>query len=194
MNLTGKLKDLMRLAGGEWVVSFTTRDDPGKLFYSMTDEPVTVEIKKASGKRTKTMNDFCWAMCTDIGNALKPPLPKEEVYRKAIRDVGVFKRAPVRPELVNDWCEIWGSRGVGWFAEVVDDVMLEGHLYKLVFFYCGTSTYNTRDMSRVIDYLKQDMINMELPIPISREEEARLMANWQKASCSKTNDATCAAG
>ena len=192
--MTGKLKDLMRLAGGEWVVSFVTRDDPGKLFDSMKDEPVDVQIKKARAKRSKTANDFCWAMCTDIGNAMKPPLPKEMVYRQAIRDVGVYKKAPVRPELVQDWCETWGSRGTGWFAEVVDDVMLEGRLYKLVFFYCGTSTYNTEQMSRVIDYLKQDMINMELPIPISREEEARLMANWQKASCSKSEDAICAAG
>ena len=71
--------------------------------------------------------------------------------------------------------------------------MLEGHLYKLVFFYCGTSSYNTEQMSRVIDYLKQDMENMELPIPISKEEEARLMARWGKASCSKSEDAICAA-
>lgn len=192
--MTGKLKDLMRLAGGEWVVSFVTRDDPGKLFDSMKDDPIDVQIKKARAKRSKTANDFCWAMCTDIGNAMKPPLPKEMVYRQAIRDVGVYKKAPVRPELVQDWCETWGSRGTGWFAEVVDDVMLEGRLYKLVFFYCGTSTYNTEQMSRVIDYLKQDMESMDLPIPISKAEEERLLAKWQKASCSKSEDAICAAG
>jgi hypothetical protein len=192
--MTGKLKELMRLAGGEWLVSFTTKADPRELFDSLKDQPVDVQIKKASQGRSKTANDFMWAMCTDIGNNMHPPLPKEMVYRQAIRDVGVYKRAPVRPELVEDWCETWGSRGVGWFAEVADDVMIEGHLYKLVFFYCGTSTYNTEQMSRVIEYLKQDMESMNLPIPLSKEEEKRLMDKWQKASCSKADDALSAAG
>lgn len=190
--MTGKLKDLMRLAGGEWVVSFVTRDDPGKLFDSMKNEPVDVQIKKASRKRSKNMNDFVWAMCTDIGKAMKPPLPKEMVYRQAIRDVGEYEPLPIRADAVETFRERWASKGIGWFAEIVDDSKLKG--YKLVFAYYGTSTYTSEQLSRVVDYLKQDMENMELPIPISKEEEARLLARWGKASCSKSEDAICAAG
>ena len=36
--MIGKLKDLLPLLGGEWVVSFTTRDDPRKWFEAMKDE------------------------------------------------------------------------------------------------------------------------------------------------------------
>jgi hypothetical protein len=190
--MTGKLKDLMRLAGGEWVVSFVTRDDPGKLFDSMKDEPVDVQIKKASRKRSKSMNDFVWAMCTDIGKAMKPPLPKEMVYRQAIRDVGEYEPLPIRADAVETFRERWASKGIGWFAEIVDDSKLKG--YKLVFAYYGTSTYTSEQLSLVVDYLKQDMENMELPIPISKAEEERLLAKWQKASCSKSEDAICAAG
>ena len=45
--MTGKLKDLMRLAGGEWVISFTTRDDPRTLWDELKEIPVRVEIRKA---------------------------------------------------------------------------------------------------------------------------------------------------
>ena len=45
--MIGRLKsDLMRLAGGEWLVSFTTRDDPRKLIDSLKDSEVTIDLKK----------------------------------------------------------------------------------------------------------------------------------------------------
>ena len=190
--MTGKLKDLLRLAGGEWVVSFTTRSDPGRLFDALKDQEVTVEIKRAGHPRSKNANDFMWAMCADIGKALHPPLPKEMVYRQAIRDVGVYTPLPIRDDAVDTFCERWASKGTGWFAEVVDDSKIPG--YKLVFAYYGSSTYTSEEMSRLLDYLKQDMDNMGLPIPLSREEEARVMERWQRASCKKNDGVLSAAG
>ena len=190
--MTGKLKDLMRLAGGEWLVSFTTRADPGKLFDALKDSEISVEMKKNSQPRSKSANDFMWAMCTDIGKALRPPLPKEMVYRQAIRDVGEYEPLPIKAEAESTVQERWASKGTGWFADVVDDSKIKG--YKLVFAYYGSSTYTSEGMSRVLDYLKQDMENMGLPIPLSKEEEARVMERWGKASCKKNDGALSAAG
>lgn len=189
--MIGKLKDLLRTQGGEWLVSFTTKADPREIFNSFTGKDVSIEIKKASKSRSKTANDFCWAMCTDIGNALKPPLPKEEVYRKAIKDVGKFETMHMRAEAVNTFRDIWSQRGVGWFTEVIDYSQIPG--CKVVFAYYGSSTYTTDEMSRLIDYLKQDMTSMNLPIPIGKEEEERMMDAWGRALCRKTNPATSAA-
>lgn len=194
--MIGKLKDLLRLAGGEWVVSFTTRSDPRELFDSLKDSEVSVEMKKSSQPRSKSANDFMWAMCTDIGKALRPPVPKEEIYRQAIRDVGEYEPLPIKAEAVETFQERWASKGTGWFADVVDDSKLKG--YKLVFAYYGSSTYTADEMSRVLDYLRQDMESMGLPIPLSKDEEARVMERWQskvKVSCNKaTRDVSCAAG
>ena len=178
--MIGKLKDLLRTASGEWVVSFTTKADPREIFNAFTDKDVNIEIKKASKHRTKTANDFCWAMCTDIGNALKPPVPKEDVYRQAIKDVGKFDTLHIREDAVETFRSIWYERGIGWFTEVVDYSAAPG--CKVVFAYYGSSTYNTEEMSRLIDYLKQDMENMNLPIPVSKEEEERLLTAWGKRS------------
>ena len=190
--MIGKLKEVMRLAGGEWVVSFTTRSDPGLIFDNLKDKEVSIEIKKNSHPRSKSANDFLWAMCTDIGKAMRPPLPKEMVYRQVIRDVGEYEPLPIKDEAVPIFCERWAAKGTGWFAEVVDDSKIPG--YKLVFAYYGSSTYTSEEMSRLLDYLKQDMDNMGLPIPLSKEEEARVMERWGKASCKKASDALSAAG
>lgn len=178
--MIAQLKELLKLSGGEWLVSFTTRVDPSLLFDKFMGQQVNVDIKKVSKARSKTANDFCWAMCTDIGNSMRPPVPKEEVYRKAIRDVGVYFPIPVRDDLVEEWKRVWSRNGIGWFADVTDKSKNAG--YTLMFSYCGSSTYNTEEMSRLIDYLKDEMNQLGLMIPISRDEEQRMLSQWQRAS------------
>lgn len=177
--MKAKLHDIFRVSEGEWMISYITRDDFVKQFYRLRDHLVDIEIKKSS-PRSKTANDFMWALCTDIGNALRPPLPKEMVYKQAIRDVGEYVPLPIKAEAVETFQERWGLNGVGWFAEVIDDSKHPG--YKLVFAYYGSSTYSAETMSRLIDYLKQDAENMGLKIPISKDEERRLLAKWERAS------------
>ena len=172
--MTGRLKDMMRGMGGEWVVSFVTQDNPVTMFYRLKDHEVNIEIKKATKQRSKDANAFMWSLCTQIADAIRAT--KEEVYRKAIRDVGRYFPVPVRDDLVEEWQKSWSRNGVGWFAEVTDKSKNKG--YTLMFSYCGSSTYTTEEMSRLIDYLIDDMKQMGLPIPASKEQEEALKA-WE---------------
>ena len=172
--MEGRLREPFRLSGGEWLMSFTTRGDAGKIYDTLKDLDVDVEIKKHNPKRSKDANSMCWAMCSDIGNAIRPPVPKEEVYRRAIREVGEYEPLPIREDAVETFRRRWAAKGTGWFAEVIDDSKIPG--YKLVFAYYGSSTYDTAAMSRLIDFLKQDMENMGLRIPASKEQEEALAA------------------
>jgi len=174
--MDGRLREPYRLSGGEWLVSFVTRGDAGKIYDQLKDAEVEVEIKKRSRKRSRDANSMAWALCTDIGNALRPPLPKEEVYRRAIRDVGEYEPLPIREDAVETFRRRWAEKGTGWFAEVIDDSKLPG--YKLVFAYYGSSTYDTAAMSRLLDYLVDDARQMGLRIPASREQEEALSA-WE---------------
>lgn len=155
-------------------ITVTVTGDFREQYDKLKDHPVSVEIRKATKKRSKDANAMCWAMCADIGNALRPPLPKEEVYRKAIRDVGEYEPLPIKAEAVETFQRRWAAKGTGWFAEVIDDSKLPG--YKLVFAYYGSSTYDTAEMSRLIDYLVDDAKQMGIPIPASKEQEEALNA------------------
>ena len=172
--MIGRLKDMMRGMGGEWIVSFVTQENPVSMFYRLRDHDVSVEIKKATKQRSKDANAFCWGLCSQIGNALQPPLPKEEVYRRAIREVGEYEPLPIREDAVETFRSRWASKGTGWFAEVIDDSKLPG--YKLVFAYYGSSTYDTAAMSRLIDFLVDEARQMDLAIPASKEQEEMLKA------------------
>ena len=174
--MIGRLTGLQRLFGGDWVLTFTTKGDAGKIFDKLKECDVSVEIKKYNPGRSKDANSFCWAMCTDIGNAMTPPLPKEDVYRMAIRAVGDYEPLPIKEGAVETFQHRWASHGTGWFAEVIDNSKLPG--YKLVFAYYGSSTYDTASMSRLIDYLVDEAEQMGLPIPASKEQE-EMLAKWQ---------------
>ena len=174
--MMARLTNIRRLFGGEWEVTFSTRGDAGKIFDRLKDSAVNVEIKKAVNPRSRDANAFCWALCSDIGKAVTPPIPKEEVYRRAIREVGEYEPLPIKAEAVETFQNRWQTKGTGWFAEVIDDSKLPG--YKLVFAYYGSSTYDTSSMSKLIDFLVDEMEQMGLPIPAKKEQE-EMLASWQ---------------
>lgn len=190
--MIGRFKDLMKLSDGEWLLSFIVRDDPRKLIDKLKDKILKIDIGLFEKKRSKDANSFCWAMCSDIGRAIRPPIPKEEVYRKAIRDVGKFFPVPVRNDLIEEWKLSWGRNGIGWFCDVTDRSKTPG--YTLMMSYCGTSVYTSSEMSVVLEYLKDEMEQLGLVIPLSKKEEERMMADWQKAYCKRNGNVTSAAG
>ena len=173
--MTGKLREIIPVAGGEWIVSFTTRTSPETLFNKLKNHEISVEIKKASKSRSKDANAFCWALCADIGKALIPPVDKEDIYRRAIKAVGVYTPVTVIAWDVPTIRKRWESHGVGWFAEVVDDA---GTGKKLIHLYYGSSTYTVDEMRLLLEWLLDQCQQMEIPIPLSKQDEEALLERW----------------
>ena len=175
--MKGKLRELtLNYREGTQNITVTVETDFTRDYEKLKDKEVEVEIKQYRKKRSRDANSFCWALCTLIGNAMHPPVPKEEIYRKAIREEGVYFPVPVRNDAVEYWKECWSRNGTGWFAEVTDRSRTPG--YTLMFTYVGTSLYDTEQMSRVIEWLKDQCNQMELAIPLSKKQEEELMREW----------------
>ena len=173
--MTGNLREILPLAGGEWLVSFTTRSNPGALFDKLKGKEVSVEIKKASPGRSRDANAFCWALCSEIGKAMTPPLDKEDVYRRAIKAVGIYT-----PVILTNWDldtvkRRWEEKGIGWFMEVADKDSV-GHTW--VNLYYGTSVYSVDEMRTLIDWLIDQCEQMELSIPLSKKDEEEMLERW----------------
>ena len=180
--MIGKLKDRMRLAGGEWLVSFTTRDDPGQIFDDLKDEAVKVEIKKASKARSKDANAYCWVIIDKI--AEKTGVSRAEVYRHAIKEIGgVSTIVCVQDRAVDRLREGWEKNGIGWQTDVLKS-RIDGCTN--VIMYYGSSVFDSRQMSRLIDSLVQEAEG--LGIPTYPEETERMKKQWRgqaKVSCNK---------
>ena len=173
--MTGKLREIIPLAGGEWIVSYVTRTDPRTLFDKLKDKDVDVEIKKASQGRSRDANAMCWALCSEIGKAMQPPLSKEDVYRTAIKAVGVYTPVEVVEWDIETIRKRWEAHGTGWFIEVADNGRTGR---KWIHLYYGSSTYTVDEMRVLIDWLVDQCRQMELAIPLSKQDEADLLERW----------------
>jgi hypothetical protein len=142
----------------------------------LAEEDVDVEITKYRNRRSREANALMWCICKEIGDSMLPPLPKEEVYRKAIKDVGDYEPLPIRNDAVDTFIRNWGAKGMGWFAEMIDDSKLPG--YKLVFAYYGSSTYDTKQMSKLLDYLVDDAQQMGLVLRASNHDIEEAKRRW----------------
>ena len=182
--MIGKLRDVIRLAGGEWLVSFTTRDDPGNLFDDLKDKPVRIEIKKASKHRSLSANNFAWALIDQIATITGKTTT--EVYQNAIREIcGISDYYGVREEALDAFCEIWTADHLGRQVVVIPGSTKPGWVN--VRAWKGSSDFDTAQMARFIDSLIQDAENLGIPT-ISEKEVERMVGQWGKRqSFSKTD-------
>jgi len=176
--LKGRLNDLTYGLDGKQRLTVALCGDFREQYAELADADVEVTVKKFRKRRSLDANAFCWQICTDIGNAISPPLTKEDVYRRAIRAVGVYEPLPIKECAVESFQRRWADKGVGWFADVIDDSKLDG--YKLVFAYYGSSTYDSKEMATLIDYLVDDAKQMGLNI-LTASEIALMKEEWAKS-------------
>lgn len=142
----------------------------------------TAEIKRFRKRRSKNANDLCWAMCEQLADAIRST--KEEVYRDQIRKVGVYKDFHLPPKEAKTFRAAWAQLGTGWLTEQVDD---DGPLLVIRAYY-GSSRYNTKQMSRLIDSLMEDCEAVGV-VTISEKDKALLLDDWEKRQFTPRSEA-----
>ena len=140
---------------------------------------LTIKADKRRRKRSLDANGYLWALCTKIAEKLQDGrvmVTKEEVYRKHIKNAGRFTALAVQEIALEEFLKMWRRHGIGWFAEVVDST-LDG--CKKVFAYHGSSEYDTKQMSRLIDSVIEDARALGIETMPPKELES-LMDEWGK--------------
>lgn len=150
--MKGRLIDLSIGMNRNQRITVEVDSDFRKEFDRLKDHEVSIEIKKYRKKRSKDANAYAWVLIDKIAAALS--VDKEEVYRNAIRSIGgVSEMVCVLDSAVDRLREGWEKQGLGWQTEVMES-KLPG--CKNVILYFGSSTYDTKQMSLLIDRLVQD--------------------------------------
>jgi len=168
----------IHLAGNTLILSLT--DTPRQEVADLQavverGKQLSVEVKQYRQKRSLDANSYLWVLCQKIAEVIRST--KELVYQKTIREVGQFEILPIREDAVETFIDRWSSKGLGWFAEVLDDSKLPG--YKKIIAYYGSSVYDTREMSILIDEIVSQAkeLNIETLPP---DEVESLKALWGK--------------
>lgn len=116
-------------------------------------KPGKYDIAGHREKRSLDANAYCWKLCELMAEKLRST--KEEVYQDHVKLVGPHRLwEPLPPEQAQCLITAWKQLGLGWQAEILDwDATGEK---QIVCCYYGSSQYNTKQMSRLIDSLVQD--------------------------------------
>lgn len=181
MKVTGKLKDLTYARGGEQILSLAIPREAeiGDAFDELMDVDVDITIVKHRKRRSNDANAYCWVLCTKLAETLSSEgqiHTKDEIYRDAIRSVGVYRDVEIAEDAEKTFNTVWSAYGTGWFTERVDSSREDGKI--ILRLYYGSSQYNTKCMSRLIDNLVQDCkaLGIETATP---DEINYLMKMWQ---------------
>ena len=143
----------------------------------------TADIKESRKKRSINANSYMWALCTEIAKALSKDhliVSKEAVYRDHVKTSGVCEYLVVPEKGVDSFLNAWSEHGTGWFAEVVDFAAgKEMSKCKKVCVYYGSSTYDTSEMSRLLESVIQEAENLGIDT-LTERERSLLIDEWTK--------------
>ena len=173
--MLGKLKELTTNIDGSQDITITVKTDVRELFDELREKEVEVTIKKFSKKRSLDANAKAWVMIDQLAEKLK--IPKTEVYRNAIKEIGgVSSVICVRDYAAETLCEKWRTKGQGWMAETCPS-KLPGCVNVTVWY--GSSLYNTSQMADLINILIQECNEQGIPT-MTEDEVDKCLASWQR--------------
>ena len=177
MELTGRLTDCdIDYAHDCAYLTFCVNEKQAVLtgFDSINEKDLAISIKLHKKKRSLDANAYCWALIEKLAQKLN--IPKIEVYRQHIKDVGVFRQVEIDEKAVDTLIHSWQFHGIGWIVEKVDYAKHDG--FVVLHLYYGSSTYNTKQMSRLIDNIVQDCKEQGIETKTPAELD-RLKSLWE---------------
>ena len=142
----------------ETAKQYCENQEPGKKYVA--------ELKEYRKKRSLDANAYCWVLIGQLAAKLRiTPL---EVYREAIRAIGGnYYVTPIKNDAVPRYRQI---------CEEMGDSKLDG--YTNVISYYGSSEYDTRQMSRLIDLIVMECKEQGIETMTPREL-ALLKEGWK---------------
>lgn len=126
---------------------------------------ISMNLKVYHKPRSNDANAYMWVLCQSIAEALHTS--KEEVYRTHIRDYGEFETLVLPTNRAQCFANGWGrgleGQQIGWFCDLIDN--FDGTTTVLCYY--GSSSYDTKQMSILIDSLVRECDDLGLDVQIS---------------------------
>lgn len=175
--MTGEFHSIAFTADGKPLITFKVNEyqEAVKASQEFTDG-VTVALKvgKKNKKRSLDANAYCFVLIGKIAEKIN--VPKEEVYRAAVKQIGGnYDVVCIQDKAVESLCDAWKRNGLGWQTDTFPS-KIEGCTN--VALYYGSSTYDVATMSRLIDNIVQDCKALGIETKSSEELESLLCA-WR---------------
>lgn len=162
----------VRVAGDELILKSPDLAEIRRFAYKF--KAGNYEIERKRKKRSTDANAYFFTLADKLAERLN--IPKTEIYRNYVKEIGgVSETVCVKTEAVQKLCEGWKHNGLGWQTDTVPS-KIEGCTN--VILYYGSSTYNTEQMSRLINLVVEDckVQGIETRTP---DEIADMLSLWE---------------
>lgn len=140
------------------------------------EDKLSIEIKKYRKQRSLDANAYCWVLCDKIAKKLTvndAVILKEDIYKDAISHIGSFEPMIVEEKAFENFKRIWEKQGLGF---LVKEVSRKDKCIK-VFGYYGSSTYNSKEMSLLIELLVEEAKSLGIETKPQAEIDS-LLKQW----------------
>lgn len=130
------------------------------------------EIVKEKKRRSLDANAYYWRLLGDLAAAVE--IPAMDIYKDHVKDVGSYAVTIMPTEAVENYEKLWTSNHYGRFIET-RACRFSG--FTTVLSYYGSSDYDVKQMSRLIDICVQDCKNSDVETK-PREYIDSLLEAW----------------
>lgn len=98
-------------------------------------------------KRSNEANAYMWQLIGEIAD--RSGVSSRDVYRQSVREAGKYEDLLMKADGLKTFTESWESNGIAWIVEHDPP----GDIYVNVRAYYGSSAYNSKEFSRLVDYV-----------------------------------------
>lgn len=142
-----------------------------KFLRTKQDRAYDLTIKEHRKKRSLDANAYAWVLINKIADALR--LPPVIVYKQAIENIpGNHEIMPIKEEAFDKFKAIWEAQGIGWPCRKLGRSKFPGYVNVQAFY--GSSTYDSRQFSMLLDSLTQDCASLGIETKSQEEVESLL--------------------
>ena len=137
-------------ADGLWLCLKVNESAPARSFVlGKKNKLYECIVQEHREKRSLDANAYAWVLMDKLAEATH--IPKEDIYREAVRNIGGNTETVCAKVTAADKLRsCWSRNGLGWLTDTMDS-KIPGCVN--VILYYGSSTYNTEQMSRLLENL-----------------------------------------
>lgn len=141
------------------------------------EDKLNIELKKYRKHRSLDANAYFWKLLTELCELAE--IDTVEEYKRRIKELGIFRQFKIEKDNIKTFEKMWTAQGIAWFCEIADTTYIEDTEFKIINAYYGSSSFNSKQMSRLIDGVVQDCKAYGLETK-PQEEIDSLLKEWDK--------------
>lgn len=171
MELKASIKDVLYDKKRKlWYITFITKDEVNESLEELDKKDLDLQIRVHRKKRSLDANSYFWLLVSKIANKLN--ISKEETYIDLLKNYGVYTPIVVRKTIVNKIISKWR------YVQVLGDITVGNESGVQLLCYFGSSSYDTKEMARLIDGAVNEAKNLGIET-LSFDEIEHLKVLWK---------------